>query len=234
MDTYSHFTLIGVQLAGPAGPSGRAEAPETSRSLLTRRSTATRAAITLPHRISAGVSGPAVGTDAAEACGVFHTGGSVRARGRQTRMFHNVTVAPSETFLALTLVLVWLRVGAGPSVLAGLVCAAVIQIFVTQQTSPVDIAHTLPGLGAAPVHTAGERHTLVTQRALPAIITLAFPRYSAVAMDLITPLLAHRVFALWSRPSLHADLGAAGVAVEVTEEVIADSAELVAERSVVV
>lgn len=43
--------------------------------------------------------------------------------------------------------------------------------FVTQQSSPVDIAHTLPGLGAASVHTSGESHTLITQRALPPIMT---------------------------------------------------------------
>lgn len=42
------------------------------------------------------------------------------------------------------------------------------------------------------------------------------------------------LFALWSHPALHADFGAAGVTVEVSEEVIAGPAELVAERPVVV
>lgn len=41
-------------------------------------------------------------------------------------------------------------------------------------------------------------------------------------------------FALWPRPALHADLGAAGVTVEVTEEVVADPAELVAKGAVVI
>lgn len=41
-------------------------------------------------------------------------------------------------------------------------------------------------------------------------------------------------FALWSRPALHADLGATWVTVEVTEEVVARPAEFVAERSIVV
>lgn len=234
VDAYTHFTLVGVQLAGPASPSRRAEAAVTSRSLLTCCTTSTRTPIALPHRISAGVSGPAVRTDAAEARWVFHTGGSVHTRGRQTRMFHDVTVASSETFLALTLVLVWLCVGAGPAVFTGQVGATVVQIFVTQQSSPVDIAHTLPGFGAASIHTPGERHTLVTQRAFPAIMTLAFSRYSTGAVHLMTPLLAHRFFALRSRPALHADLGAAGVTVEVAEEVITGPAEFVAERSVVV
>lgn len=43
--------------------------------------------------------------------------------------------------------------------------------FVTQQSSPVDVTDTLPGLRAAPVHTARERHTLVTQRTGPAVVT---------------------------------------------------------------
>lgn len=81
MDTYTRFALVGVQLTSPAGPSRRAEALETCMSLQTRCSTATWAPITLPHRISAGVSGPAVATDAIEARWVFHTGGSVQTRG---------------------------------------------------------------------------------------------------------------------------------------------------------
>lgn len=40
----------------------------------------------------------------------------------------DVTVASSEPVLALTLILVGLGVGAGPSVLAGLVGAAVVQV----------------------------------------------------------------------------------------------------------
>lgn len=234
MDAYTRFTLIGVQLARPAAPSRRAEAPVTSRSLLACCPPAARAPITLLHRISAGVSGPGVGTGAAEACRVLHTGGSVHTRGRQTRMLHDVTVASSETFLALTVVLVWLCVGACPTVLTGLVGATVVQIFVAEQSSPVDVAHTLPRLSAASVHTAGERHTLITQRALPAIMAFAFSRCSTGAVGLMTPLPAHRFFALWPRPAINADLGAAGVTVEVAEEVIAAPAELVAERSVVV
>lgn len=43
--------------------------------------------------------------------------------------------------------------------------------FITQQSSPVDVAHTLPRFSAAPIHTAWERHTLVAQLTLPAILT---------------------------------------------------------------
>lgn len=38
--------------------------------------------------VRAGGSGPAAGADAGEARRVFHTGGSIHARRRQTRMFH--------------------------------------------------------------------------------------------------------------------------------------------------
>lgn len=38
--------------------------------------------------VGAGGSGPAAAADAGEARRVFHTGGAIHARGRQTRMFH--------------------------------------------------------------------------------------------------------------------------------------------------
>lgn len=41
-------------------------------------------------------------------------------------------------------------------------------------------------------------------------------------------------FALWSRPALHANLGATGVTVKVTKKVVSRSAEFVAKRSEVV
>lgn len=87
---------------------------------------ATGAAITLLHRICAGVSSPAFATDAAEPCLVFHTGRSVHTRGRQARVFHDVTVASSEAFLALTLILVGLCVRTGPAVFTGLMGATVV------------------------------------------------------------------------------------------------------------
>lgn len=73
VDAYIHFTLIGVQLTRPAGPPRRAETQITSGGLLTRRSSTTRAAVTLPDGICAGESRPAFGADAAEARWVFHT-----------------------------------------------------------------------------------------------------------------------------------------------------------------
>lgn len=43
--------------------------------------------------------------------------------------------------------------------------------FVTEQTAPVGVTHTLPGIHAGAMVTAWKRLTLVTQITLPAIIT---------------------------------------------------------------
>lgn len=75
-----------------------------------------------------------------------------------------------------TTILIRLRVHAGAAVHARLVSATVIQIFVTQQASPVALTATLPGYDTGPVNTAWVGDTLVTELALPAIVALAFPR----------------------------------------------------------
>lgn len=149
-------------------------------------------------------------------------------------MFHIFTVASFESFLTFTLVLIGLCVGARPSILTRLMGATVVEIFVTEQSSPVDVTHTLPGLGAAPVHAAGERQALITQRAHPAVVTLALSGFVTEAMEMVTPLLTYSFFALWAGPAVHADLGAVGVTFEVSKEVVPRSTELVAERSIIV
>lgn len=149
-------------------------------------------------------------------------------------MLHIFTVASFKALQALTLVLVGLGVGACPSVLTGLMGATVVQIFITEQSSPVDVAHALPGLSAAPIHAPRKREALVTERAHPAVVTLAFAGFVTETVDLVTPLFTHSFFALRPSPALHADLGAVGVTFEVSDEVVASSAELVAEGAVVV
>lgn len=47
----------------------------------------------------------------------------------------------------------------------------VLLTFVTQQTSPVLLTGTLPGLSARAVHTARVGEALVTEGTLPAIVT---------------------------------------------------------------
>lgn len=42
--------------------------------------------------------------------------------------------------------------------------------FVTEQPTPVGVTHTFPGLSAAAVDAARERHTLVAERTLPAVM----------------------------------------------------------------
>lgn len=234
MNTNVYFTFIGVQLAGPAHPASRTETAIPLWRLLACCPPTTWAQITLPHRLSTGVSSPAFSAHAAEACEVLYTAGPLVAGGRATCMLHDVTVSAPEPFLALTLVLVGLRVGTGAPVVTGLEVPTCVQVFVTEQSSPVDVTHTLPGLGAGPINTARVGHTLVTQRALPAIMTLAVSRDSTGTVGLVTPLSANRFTTLGSRPALLADLGAAGLAGKVSEEVVPGPAELVAEGPVVV
>lgn len=65
---------------------------------------------------------------------------------------------------------------------------------------------------------------------------LVYKNCAQVGMDQHTTDLSFSLtfFALWPRPALHADFGATGVTVKVTEEVITGSTELVAQRSVVI
>lgn len=49
---------------------------------------------------------------------------------------------------------------------------AVVQVLVTEETSPSFLTHTLPGLRAGAVQTAGVAHTLAAGRALPPQTTL--------------------------------------------------------------
>lgn len=206
VDTDAEFTFISVELAGPSAPAGGAEAAETSWSLFTRRASSTRAAVTLPHRLCAREASPAVCAGAAEACGVLFTGRPIQTRRGQTGVLHIFTVSSFKPLLTFALVLVGLSVGACPSVLAGLMGATVVQIFITEQSSPVDVAHALPGLSAAPIHAPRKRKALVTEHTHPAVMTLAFAGFVTETVDLVTPLLTYSFFALRPSPALHADL----------------------------
>lgn len=135
-------------------------------------------------------------------------------------MFHVLTVASFEPFLTFTLVLVRLCVGARSSILTWLMGTAIVQIFVTQESTPVDVTYTLPRLGAGPIHAARKRQALVTQWAHPAVMTLAFSGFVTEAVELVTALLTHSIFALKASPAIHANLGAIRVAFEVAKKVV--------------
>ena len=76
-------------------------------------------------------------------------------------------------------VLVRLSIDAGTPVDTGVVAATVVQVFVTEQATPVGLTVTVPGLHTAAMHAARVGDTLVTELALPAVAAPALPRHSA-------------------------------------------------------
>lgn len=51
---------------------------------------------------------------------------------------------------------------------------AVIQIFITQQATPVPFTVALPGEVTGPMNASRIKNTFITELALPAVVTLAF------------------------------------------------------------
>lgn len=151
-----------------------------------------------------------------------------------TGMFSPLTVLARVAIRAGAAVLVRLGVDARAPIDAGVVAATVIQVFVTQQATPVGLTVTMPGFYAAAVHTAGIRDTLVAKPPLPAIAAPALTRHSATPMEQVTALSAHSILALLAHPAIQAGLVAILVTGVVTEEVITGPAELVACGAVVV
>lgn len=131
-------------------------------------------------------------------------------------------------------VLVRLSIDAGTPVDTGVVAATVVQVFVTEQATPVGLTVTVPGLHTAAMHAARVGDTLVTELALPAVAAPALPRHSASPVEQITSLFTHGFFAFFAHPAIHAGLVAVLVAGIVAKEVVAGPAELVAGGTVVV
>lgn len=131
-------------------------------------------------------------------------------------------------------VLVRLSVDTSTPIDTGVVTATVVQVFVTEQATPVGLTVTVPGLHTAAMHAARVGDTLVTELALPAIAAPALPRHGASPVEQITSLFTHGFFALLAHPAIHAGLVSILVAGVVAEEVVAGPAELVAGGTVVV
>lgn len=75
-------------------------------------------------------------------------------------------------------------VGAGGSVSTGPVVGAVVQVLVTEETSPSFLTHTLPGLRAGAVQTARVAYTLAARWALPPQTTLTLTGGLAVTVTI--------------------------------------------------
>ena len=88
-----------------------------------------------------------------------------------TLVHHPLLAVPAREADGTGAGVVLARVEAGRSVMTGLVVGAEVEILVTHLTSPALGALTGPGLGAGAVDTAGVDLAVLTEGALPALVT---------------------------------------------------------------
>lgn len=112
--------------------------------------------------------------------------------------------------------------------------STVVQIFVTELTTPVGFTEALPWFNASAMDTSRVWNALITVLALPSILTPALSWNCARTMLGATSLTTNSFVALWSHPAFQAGLVAVLVAGVVSEEVISRPTELVAAEAVVV
>lgn len=132
------------------------------------------------------------------------------------------------------MVFVRASVAAGTAIQAGRVGSTVVQIFVTELTTPVGFTEALPWFNASAMDTSRVWNALITVLALPSILTPALSWNCARTMLGATSLTTNSFVALWSHPAFQAGLVAVLVAGVVGEEVVPGPAELVAAEAVVV
>lgn len=180
--TWLSHTLISIYLTGLPSPLWRAHTLKSILHVNTRSSLGTRTGSTLVHVTGTGGALPARGAVALKARWTLVARASVGTGVGHAGMLGYVAGLSRVAIGADALILVRLRVHTGAPVGARLVAATVVQVFVAQEASPVRFTVTLPGGDAGAVNTSRVGHTLVTELALPAIVTLAFPRDRAASM----------------------------------------------------
>lgn len=92
---------------------------------------------------------------------------------RETSMLSNFTVGARVALWAGALVFVRPSVATCSPVETGLMSPTVIQIFVTELSTPVGLTEALPGFIAGAVDTSWVRDALITVQALPTILAPA-------------------------------------------------------------
>lgn len=132
------------------------------------------------------------------------------------------------------MILVRPRVATRSPIETGLVCPAVIEIFVTELTAPVGLTEALPGLHAGAMDAARVGYALVTVVALPAILATAITRKFARPMCGTTALPANSSVAVGTRPAFHTGFVAILVTGIVSKEIISRSTKLVAAKAIVI
>lgn len=143
-----------------------------------------------------------------------------------TRIVHHLAVQARKSFRTCAQILVRCRVLAGSSVLTRLVGAAIVQILITEDSTPVGVADTLPrGSIAVPMFAARVGCALITEFTAPARSALAVAGLVAFAVDRVASCLADRYLAVGAPPAGDALLVARLIAAVVPELVIARAAE---------
>lgn len=89
--------------------------------------------------------------------------------------------------------MIWRCILTRATVLTGFVGAAVVEILVAEDTTPVRVADTLPaGTVAVSVFAAGVRGALVAEFTAPSVSTLALAAHVAVTVHWVATLFANR------------------------------------------
>lgn len=112
-------------------------------------------------------------------------------------------------------------VGARRSILARGVVGAVVEVLVTEQTSPALITGTLPGGAAGAMTTAIVGDTFIAQAALPTWTAETLCWLAAIAILFMTARKTDRLIAVFPSPTGQAGQAAIWLAHVVSEEVIA-------------
>lgn len=148
-------------------------------------------------------------------------------------MLRDFTVLPRVALRAGTLVFIGASVAAGTTIQTGRMSSTVVQIFVTELTTPVGFTEALPWFNASAMDTSWVWNALIAVLALPSILTPALSWNCARTVLGATSLTTNSFVAFWSHPAFQAGFVAILVTGVVSEEVISWSTKLVAAKAIV-
>lgn len=176
------MAAVDLYLAGLSFPLRRANTFESIFQVDTGSTLTTWTGGTLVEIVCTSRTLPAWRTLALESRGNFVARTAVGAGIGNTGVLGYLTGLSRVALRTGAVVLIRLSVHASSSVDTRLVATTVIQIFITQQATPVPLTVALPGVVAGPVDASRINHTFITELALPAVVTLAFPWDRTAAM----------------------------------------------------
>lgn len=153
---------------------------------------------------------------------------------RETSMLSNFTVGARVALWAGALVFVRPSVATCSPVETGLMSPTVIQIFVTELSTPVGLTEALPGFIAGAVDTSWVRDALVAVQALPTVLAPAVTWKFTRPMLGTAALSADSFVAIRTHPAFHASFVAVLVTGIMSKEVISGTTELIAAKAIVV